>query len=239
MAQQRPGSGMRYNPDDIVVLIVKRDSECSECGKELLSGSFLRMENDKPLCLSCADLDHLEYLPSGDACVTRRSTKYSKIRAVVVKWSRSRKRYERQGILAEPEAIERAMEDCAADADAREARRERGAIKRAALDKEYVEEFANQIRTLFPGCPPSAEHKIAEHACEKYSGRVGRAQFAKEFDADAIVFAVQAHIRHQYTEYDELLMKGYERLLARGEVRDKVDDVLERWRRPAGNPRTD
>ncbi|TET47789.1 DUF2293 domain-containing protein [candidate division TA06 bacterium] len=225
---------MRYSTDDIIVFIVKRDSECSECSEELLSGSFLRVENDKPLCLSCADLDHLEYLPSGDACLTRRSTKYTKIRAVVIKWSRDRKRYERKGILAEPEAIQRAMEDCAADADTREARRQREAIKRVALDRKYVEEFANQIRKLFPGSPPSVEDKIAEHACEKYSGRVGRSQFAKDLDAEAIVLAVQAHIRHQYTEYDELLMKGYERLVARGAVRDKVDEVLERWTRPGG-----
>ena len=226
---------MRYSTDDIIVFIVKRDSECSECSEELLSGSFLRVENDKPLCLSCADLDHLEYLPSGDACLTRRSTKYTKIRALVIKWSRDRKRYERKGILAEPEAIQRAMEDCAADADTREARRQREAIKRVALDRKYVQEFANQIRKLFPGSPPSVEDKIAEHACEKYSGRVGRSQFAKDLDAEAIALAVQAHIRHQYTEYDELLMKGYERLVARGAVRDKVDEVLERWTRPGGN----
>ena len=231
----KPKGSMRYNPDDIIVFIGKRDSECSECGKELLGGSLLKVENDKPLCLSCADLDHLEYLPSGDVCVTRRSTKYSKIRAVVVQWSRSRKRYERKGILAEPEAIERAMEDCAADADTREARRKREAIKRVALDRQYVEEFANQIRKLFPASPPSVEDKIAEHSCEKYSGRVGRSQFAKDLDAEAITLAVQAHIRHQYTEYDELLMKGYERLVARGAVRDKVDEVLERWTRPGGN----
>jgi hypothetical protein len=56
--------------------------------------------------LVCADLDHLEFLPSGDAAVTRRASKYSKLKAVVLQWSRTRQRYERQGILVETEAIE-------------------------------------------------------------------------------------------------------------------------------------
>jgi len=48
-------------------------------------------------CLNCADLDHLVFLPSGDAAITRRSRKYSGLSAVVVKWSRARKRYEYSG----------------------------------------------------------------------------------------------------------------------------------------------
>jgi hypothetical protein len=31
------------------------------------------MKADRPLCLSCADLDHLIYLPRGDAALTRRA----------------------------------------------------------------------------------------------------------------------------------------------------------------------
>src|ERR1700738_424196 len=81
------------------------------------------------LCLACADLDHLEFLPSGDAAVTRRASKHSKLKAVVLQWSRTRHRYERQGILAETEAIEKAETECLADADRRirqaERRRER------------------------------------------------------------------------------------------------------------------
>ena len=32
------------------------------------------------LCLACADLDHLEYLPRGNVALTRRAAKYSKLR---------------------------------------------------------------------------------------------------------------------------------------------------------------
>jgi len=69
--------------------------------------------------LFCADLAHLEYLPSGNTALTRRATKHSPLRAVVVQWARARKRYERQGILVTVEALCRAEEECLADEDRR------------------------------------------------------------------------------------------------------------------------
>ena len=196
---------------EILVFIVRRDTKCSECCEELWSGSFLYLEKDKALCLCCADLDQLEYLASGDPALTRRSTKRSKIHAKVLKWSHTRKRYGRQGILAEPKAIEQAMEECSADAHIRELRRQREAIKREKKDQKFIEDYANHVRKRFPDCPTREEFKIAEHACQKYSGRVGRSAASKEFDPQAITLAVQAHVRHEYTNYDELLMAGWER----------------------------
>jgi hypothetical protein len=46
--------------DDIVVFIIRRDTKCAECGEELGKGRWLRLENERPLCLACADLDHLD-----------------------------------------------------------------------------------------------------------------------------------------------------------------------------------
>lgn len=60
------------------------------------------------LCLACGDLDHLVFLSAGDAALTRRARKYSILSAVVLKWSRARKRYERQGLLVEECALEKA-----------------------------------------------------------------------------------------------------------------------------------
>ena len=85
-----------------VVFEILRDSECTECGVELPRGSMLFMDAEQPLCLACAGMGDLEYLPSGDTALTRRATKYSGTSAVVVRFSRSRGRYERQGILVEP-----------------------------------------------------------------------------------------------------------------------------------------
>src|ERR671936_316787 len=123
MTEGQPGQ-------EIVVFKVRRDTNCSECGRELYHGSLLRTERDQPLCMECADMDHLEYLPRGDVALTRRASKYTRLRAVVVEWSRTRKRYERQGILAEPEAIRRAEEECLADAEIRERQRFRAALRR-------------------------------------------------------------------------------------------------------------
>jgi hypothetical protein len=57
----------------LVVFSILRDSACGECNKELGKGALLLMKADRPLCLSCADLDHLIYLPRGDTALTLRA----------------------------------------------------------------------------------------------------------------------------------------------------------------------
>ena len=51
----------------------------------------------------------------------------------------------------------------------------------------------------------------------------------RELEARAIELAVIAHIRHEHTGYDELLMEGTERADARNIVRDKIEGVLRNW----------
>jgi hypothetical protein len=79
--------------DDIVVFQILRDSACAECGEELEKGRRLRLEKERLLCSSCADIAHLVYLPRGDAALTRRASRYSSLEAVLVRFSRSRNRY--------------------------------------------------------------------------------------------------------------------------------------------------
>lgn len=184
----------RSSSNEIVVFWIVRDSACAECGEELGKGRFLRMDAGRPLCLSCADLDHLVFLPRGDVALTRRASRHSKLRAVVVRFSRSRKRYERQGILVDESALARAEQECLSDAEARARARERAAERRQAIDVEYVNAFAHRIGELFPHCPVAEQHEIAEHACEKYSGRVGRSAAAKELETTAVELAVRAHV---------------------------------------------
>jgi hypothetical protein len=62
--------------------------------------------------MKCSGMDKLFYVPAGSAKLTRGVKKYSSRYAVVVQFSRTRKRYERQGILAEKEAVERAEREC-------------------------------------------------------------------------------------------------------------------------------
>jgi hypothetical protein len=188
--------GRNSSRDEIVVFSIVRGSACSECGEELGKGRFLRMETERPLCLRCADLDHLVFLERGDAALTRRARRHSPLHAVVVRFSRSRGRYERQGVLVEEPALERAEQECLADADARRLTRERAVERRRMHDAEYIAAFTRRVGELFPGCPIEEQRTIAEHACEKYSGRVGRTAAAKVLQASAVDLAVRAHVRH-------------------------------------------
>ena len=216
--------------DDIKVFIAHADSKCGECGEELGRHAWITLQDRKgAFCLSCSDLDHLVYLPSGDTALTRRARKNSRLSAVVLKWSRARKRYERQGLLVEEKALEHAEAECLADKDAREAARARAAGRREEVDQQYVNSFARKVREMFPHCPPDREMVIAAHACLKYSGRVGRSSSAKTLDESAVRLAVAAHVRHGETLYDDLLMEGQDRFDARERVQPKVEEILEKW----------
>jgi hypothetical protein len=112
----RLAAKLKRPPDLVVFEKVSAEGNCSECGAELLKGNLLLMEKGRPLCLTCADLDQLVYLPAGDMALSRRARKHSSLSAVVVRFSRTRKRYERQGLLVTAEALAKAEEECAADA---------------------------------------------------------------------------------------------------------------------------
>lgn len=104
-------------PPELVVFRTITNSQCSQCKKELHKGTFLFMEAEQPLCLCCANLSELEYLPRGDVNLTRRAKKYSIKSTVVVEFSRSRKRYERQGILVDKESLRKAKDELMLDDD--------------------------------------------------------------------------------------------------------------------------
>jgi hypothetical protein len=222
---------VKKNPgSDLKVFITNRDGRCDECGKDLARRAWITLAGEgRALCLTCADLDHLVFLPAGDAAVTRRARKHSRLSAVVLKWSRARKRYERQGLLVEEQALEQVEQACSADAATREASRARAAERRAELDDQYVIRFAKRVRELYPGCPQGRATQIAEHACRRYSGRVGRTAAAKDLDEQAVRLAVVAHIRHAETEYGELLVGGWDRQEARAQVNEQVSAVLSEW----------
>ncbi len=169
------------------------------------------------------------FLPSGNTALTRRARKHSPLHAIVVRFSSARKRNERQGILIKEAALQQAERECLSEEDARALARERAAERRSRLDAEYVRKFAEQIRERYPSCPPSEERVIAEYACKKYSGRVGRSEAAKRFDPGMINLAVWAHVRHQYTGYDMLLAQGWPREDARNAVAAEVEKLLVEW----------
>ena len=86
---------------------------------------------------------------------------------------------------------------------------------------------ADLIRGLFPAIPAGEAERVAVHAYEVGSGRVGR---TKNLSAEQkVMFAVRAHVRHEHTDYRDLLREGIAKKDARVWVADQIDAVLARW----------
>ncbi|GAA3396826.1 DUF2293 domain-containing protein [Streptomyces roseoviridis] len=211
-----------------VVVEPLRRRRCSECRQEPLERMIV--EFNAPVCLDCADLGHLVFLPRGDTALTRRAREGSGLWAVVVRHNRRRTRYERQGLLVEEAALARAEAACLADAEARARRRARDAARRAERDAEVTAALEAEILRLFPGCPAERAERIAAHASAKGSGRVGRTAAGRALDRGAVTAAVRAAVRHVDTDYDTLLMSGVPRHQARSRVAPAIEAVLRAWR---------
>src|SRR5262249_4511280 len=123
-------------------------------------------------------------------------------------FSRSRGRYERQGILAEPEAIQKAEHECTQDGDTRATARAAAAVVREKEDRELVSRMTERIRGLFPGIAANEAAAIAKHTATRGSGRVGRTAAGRNLEEGPLAAAVRAAVRHNRTRYDELLAEG-------------------------------
>jgi hypothetical protein len=104
-ARRRLAEKMNRPPELVAIVPLKPDWKCHRCGR---GGDLLMMEPPGPCCLKCAGFADLDYLPRGDAKLTKRVAKLSERKLVVVRFSRARKRYERQGLLIEPRALREA-----------------------------------------------------------------------------------------------------------------------------------
>lgn len=97
---------------DPALYMLARASRCCGCDRKLPVNELARLskkENEEEVhCTSCAGLSHLEFLPTGNAALTKSAKKYSKERFVVFKWSDLWKSYERKGMMLEKEAIRKA-----------------------------------------------------------------------------------------------------------------------------------
>ena len=104
--RERLAEKVRRAPELVVIQPLNREWTCHKCGG---SGDLLIMESPGPVCLRCAGLNDLAFLPAGDALLTRRVKANSARFAVVVRFSKSRHRYERQGLLVEPQVLAQAQ----------------------------------------------------------------------------------------------------------------------------------
>ena len=125
--------------DRPVVWISHKDGDrCVRCGREIESGTFLLIDREQGIrCLTCGGLDDLIFVSAGDPALTRRALALSTRSAIVVKFSRRRKRHERQGILVEEPAYEQALRACQADAARRDTERVKRVARAEAADLQY------------------------------------------------------------------------------------------------------
>ncbi len=221
-----PGKDDNKVPD-LVVLETRDEFECEECGEH---DDYLMMDGVNAICMSCADLDHLVFLKAGNATLSRRARKASGLAAIVVRPDQRRKgRVWRLGVLVEPDALERAEQQCFDDEELRARRRSRYMERTAQWDEDFARRFTIEIRLLFPKIPGERAEAIAQHTALRGSGRVGRSAAGRALDERAVRHAVVASVRHQETDYDALLMKGVPRQEARDQIWQRIDEVLTSW----------
>ena len=212
---------------DLEVLEAKAGFECAECRRP---DDWVMMDAGTAICTSCADLDHLVFLPAGNATLSRRARKESGLTAIAIRPDpRRRGRTRRLGILVEPDALERAEQQCFDDEELRARRRVKDAERRELLDEKFVQQFTTEVRLLFPKIPAERAGAIAQHTALRGSGRVGRSAAGQALDERAVRHAVVASVRHEDTDYDALLMKGVPRQEARDRIWQRIDEVVTSW----------
>jgi hypothetical protein len=94
-------------------------------------------------------------------------------------------------------------------------------------DAAITESFEEALVRLFPAIPEADIPVIIEQALKKNSRRVGRAGTLTL--RDRVKLAVRAHIRHLYTDYDQLLRQGVAKEVAREQVLEKLNSVAREW----------
>jgi len=187
--------------------------------------------------------DDWEFLPAGDAFVTRR------VKAAGVFWvawrprGRNRQHRRRLGLWAPKETITAAEVEAIATVEQRSKRREQGARSREKQEATYRVEFADTVRRFLAFAPVHADLAdeiaagAAVRAAEVGSGRVGRTR-ALSLDERAGL-AARALIRHRYTSYEDDLLDasvvdpwGEESWYrdVKAEAQTLVDEFLDRHR---------
>lgn len=152
---------------------------------------------------------HWQWLPPGDAMMTRR------VKAAGDHWVVSEKRGRRtfsRGIWADGELIERIRRGVEAErsTDSYAKKRDADARRRAEAQQQYVAEFRAAVLAYLdfhPRYQDSAArlaHAIAEHATPVGSGTVARTQRISV--AERAEAAVIAWLRHQTTAYDSMVI---------------------------------
>ncbi|KAK3956937.1 hypothetical protein QBC32DRAFT_57073 [Pseudoneurospora amorphoporcata] len=159
------------------------------------------------------------FVPKGDVYITkhcRRETHSANLTVYVVVNNRRKP----IGLRCPASIVEAVQESNQATA----AKRAEAVQKRdAAIEGDFKE----ALKRLFPNTPEESIPKLVSHALKKRSRRVGRSGTV-QLD-DKVKLAVRAHIRHQHTDYEQLLRQGTTREEARKQVFSKLNEVARLW----------
>jgi hypothetical protein len=190
-----------------------------------------------------------EFLPSGDAFVTRR------VKAGGVYWNAWRPRGQnrphrrRLGLFAPAAAISQARAEAESTGQRRARQRVASARARGKAEEAYREEFRAGVLAWLDFAPEhtALAEQIAEATAERAvvvgSGRVGRTKLLPL--EERVALAARATIRHRFTDYDDHLVgldlsdtaiDDFEYRIIKQNSHDDVDDFLDTHRRPAGLP---
>ena len=194
--------------------------------------------------------DDWEFLPSGDAFVTRRVKAAGRFWVAWRPRGRNRQHRRRLGLWAPKETIDAAEAEAAATEEQRSKRREHGARSRAKQEAAYRDEFEDAIRRFLVFAPEHLHladeiaREAATRAAEVGSGRVGRTRMLSLEEGASL--AARAVIRHRHTSYEDDIFdasmddpwdEGFWYREIKTEAQRAVDDFLRRHREaPSVNP---
>ena len=189
--------------------------------------------------------DGWEFLPAGDAFVTRQ------VKAAGAYWiawrprGRNRPHRRKLGLFAPTTAIVRARDDAEKTTARRAKKREANARHRDKVEDAYRLDFTAAVLTWLDFAPEHAvlAEEIANSAADRAvvvgSGRVGRTRLLPLEERAAL--AGRATIRHQFTDYDDRLadldpfeaeVDDFEYRSIKHAAHDAVDDFLDAHRPP-------
>jgi hypothetical protein len=94
-------------------------------------------------------------------------------------------------------------------------------------DATLVRQAAIELDKQFPKISSGEKEMVLKHGFRKLSGRVGRTGTIPM--AKKVLFAVIAHIRHEHTDYDQMMDKGINREDARRRIAKDMQGVLRLW----------
>ena len=138
------------------------------------------------------------YVPSGNVYVSRhcRSVTNASGQPLYIVFNPARGN--RVGMHVPVAIHDQVQTNAAATADSRQ----QAVLSKDNRDKEKARAT---LCSLFPRIPSEDSDRVLDHAYLKGSGRVGRS--GKITDVQKMKLAVVAHIRHEHTNYDELLQR--------------------------------